>query len=291
MGKHSKAGKRKGNAHIHHKTGEGSHGHHKLHSGAYYKSQHSHPMSLNEPHKHMKTPESVLKKQATQKKIADQRAKDAAAAADKAKKDLVTFEANAKKYEEAYEATEREAIDNRRKAKATGGFYVPAQPKVALVIRIRGTIGVSPKAKKVMQLFRLRQLHNATFVKLNAATMRMLLLIEPYVTYGIPTRATVQKLIYKRGFGKLNKQRIPIANNSVIEEGLGECGIACAADLVNEIVTVGPNFKQANNFLWPFKLTSPRGGFSSKTKLLHYLEGGEAGNRAEEINALVKRML
>merc|ERR1711862_817589 len=103
-------------------------------------------------------------------------------------------------------------IDNRRAAKASGGFFVPAEPKVAIVIRIKGIIGVSPKAKKVMQLFRLRQLHNATFVKLNEATIRMLRLIEPYVTYGYPSRATVQKLIYKRGFGKLNKQRIPIAD-------------------------------------------------------------------------------
>lgn len=190
---------------------------------------------------------------------------------------------------------ERETlIQNRRSAKAKGGFYVPAEPKVALVIRIRGTIGVSPKAKKVMQLFRLRQLHNATFVKLNEATIRMLRLIEPYVTYGYPSRSTVQNLIYKRGFGKLNKQRIPIATNSVIEEGLNvSCHgkIRCVADLIHEIYTVGPYFKQANNFLWPFKLTSPRGGFSSKTKLLHYLEGGEAGARAEEINKLVKRMI
>jgi large subunit ribosomal protein L7e len=140
-------------------------------------------------------------------------------------------------------------------------------------------------------LFRLRQLHNATFVKLNEATIRMLRLIEPYVTYGYPTRATVQKLIYKRGFGKINKQRIPIGDNSVIEEGLGKYGICCTADLIHEIITVGPNFKQANNFLWPFKLSSPKGGFSRKTKLLHFMEGGEAGARGEEINALVKKML
>jgi len=137
----------------------------------------------------------------------------------------------------------------------------------------------------------LLQLNNATFVKLNEATIRMLRLIEPYVTYGYPSRATVQKLIYKRGFGKLNKQRIPISDNAVIEEGLGRLGICCTADLIHEIVTVGPNFKQANNFLWPFKLNSPRGGFSRKTKLLHFMEGGESGARAEEINKLVARML
>ena len=240
----------------------------------------------------MKTPESVLKKEATQKKIAAAKDKAAKEAAAKAKKDAVTFVENAKKYEAEYVATAKAAVDARRQAKAKGGFYVPAEPKLALVIRIRGTIGVSPKAKKVMQLFRLRQLHNATFVKLNEATIRMLRLIEPYVTYGYPTRATVEKLIYKRGFAKLHKQRVPIADNSVIQEGLeAKTGIACCADLVHEIVTVGPNFKQANNFLWPFKLSSPKGGFSSKTKLLHFLEGGEAGARGEEINKLVKRML
>lgn len=239
----------------------------------------------------MKTPESVLKKEATQKKIAA--AKEAAEkeAATKATADTVKAKENAAKYAAEYAAADAEAVANRRKAKVEGGFYVPAEPKLALVIRIRGIIGVHPKAKKVMQLFRLRQLHNATFVKLNEATIRMLRLIEPYVTYGYPTRAVVEKLIYKRGFGKLNKQRIPISDNSVIQEGLSEYGINSCADLVHEIYTVGPHFKQANNFLWPFKLSSPKGGFSRKTKLLHFMEGGEAGARGEEIVKLVKKML
>lgn len=239
----------------------------------------------------MKTPESVLKKQKTQTKIAGEKDKAAKAAATKAEADAKTAKANAAKYDAEYAAADAAAIANRRKAKVDGGFYVPAEPKLALVIRIRGIIGVHPKAKKVMQLFRLRQLHNATFVKLNEATIRMLRLIEPYVTYGYPTRATVEKLIYKRGFGKINKQRIPISDNSVIQEGLAEQGIECCADLVHEIFTVGPNFKQANNFLWPFKLSSPKGGFSRKTKLLHFMEGGEAGARGEEINKLVKKMI
>mmetsp|Transcript_1140 Transcript_1140/g.2294 ORF Transcript_1140/g.2294 Transcript_1140/m.2294 type:complete len:240 (-) Transcript_1140:166-885(-) len=239
----------------------------------------------------MKTPESVLKKQATQKKLADAAAAAAAAAEKKAAEDAKKFVANAEKYDAEYAKEQQEAVDNRRKAKAEGGFYVPAEPKVCLVIRIRGTIGVSPKAKKVMQLFRLRQLHNASFVRLNEATVRMLRLIEPYVTYGYPTRETIQKLIWKRGFGKINKQRIPIGDNKVIGEGLSSVGIECTADLINEIYTVGPNFKAVNNFLWPFKLSNPKGGFSSKTKLLHFMEGGEAGARGEEINKLVKKMI
>lgn len=240
----------------------------------------------------MKAPESVLKKQATQEKLAAAKAAAAKAAEDKASTDAVKFETNSKKYDAEYDAAQKLAIANRRQAKADGGFFVPAEPKLALVIRIRGIIGVSPKAKKVMQLFRLRQLHNASFVKLNEATIRMLRLIEPYVTYGYPSRGTVQKLVYKRGFGKINKQRIPIATNDIVAKGLGEStGIECTADLINEIYTVGPNFKKANNYLWPFKLSNPKGGFSSKTKLLHFMEGGEAGARGEEINKFVMKML
>lgn len=239
----------------------------------------------------MKTPESVLKKQATQAKIAADAKTASNAAQQKKKTDKKEFMANAAKYEAEYDDTAKALIANRRAAKANGGFFVPPQPKVALVIRIRGIIGVSPKAKKVMQLFRLRQIHNASFVRLNEATIRMLRLIEPYVTYGYPTKATIEKLIWKRGFGKLNKQRIPIAENKVIEEGLGQFGIRCAADLIHELATMGPHFKQANNFVWPFKLSSPTGGFSKKTKLLHFIEGGEAGARGEEINKLVRRMM
>merc|ERR1712157_39307 len=127
---------------------------------------------------------SVLKKRAAHEKLAEEK----------------------KKYEEEYAAREKEAIDQKRYAKANGGFYVPAEPKVALVIRIRGIIGVHPKPKKIMQLFRLRQINNAAFVKLNGASIRMLRLIEPYVTYGFPTKSTIEKLIYKRGFGKVNSQ-------------------------------------------------------------------------------------
>lgn len=37
-------------------------------------------------------------------------------------------------------------------------------------------------------------------------------------------------------------------------------------DLLHELVTCGPNFKKANKFLWPFKLSSPRGGMKLKRK-------------------------
>ena len=41
-------------------------------------------------------------------------------------------------------------------------------------MRIRGINQVSPKVKKVLQLFRLRQINNGVFIKLNKATINML---------------------------------------------------------------------------------------------------------------------
>ena len=160
------------------------------------------------------------------------------------------------------------------------------EAKLVFVIRIRGLNGVAPKTKKILQLLRLRQINTGVFLRVNKATMNMLQKADPYIAYGYPNLKTVRELIYKRGFGKVNKARIALTDNSVIEGTLGEKGIICAEDLIHEIYTVGPHFKEANNFLWPFKLSSPKGGLSHKR--LHFIESGQAGNREHFINNLVR---
>ena len=149
---------------------------------------------------------------------------------------------------------------------------------------------LAPKPKKIMQLLRLRQLHNAVFVKLNKATWNMLRMVEPFITYGFPSRTTVSNLVYARGCGKVNRRRIPLTDNSIVAESLGSLGITCVEDVIHEIVTCGPNFKKVNNFLWPFKLSSPLGG--RETKRHQFAQGfGAFGNREELINSVVKKMI
>lgn len=160
-----------------------------------------------------------------------------------------------------------------------------------------------------MQLLRLLQINNGVFVKVTKATEQMLRLVEPYVTYGCvhnynstiepfftldlqysePNLKTVRELIYKRGYGKVDKQRVPLSNNQVIEAALGKYDILSVEDLVHEIFTVGPNFKQAANFLWPFKLSNPTGGWRTR-KFQHYVQGGDFGNRETNINKLIRQM-
>lgn len=109
------------------------------------------------------------------------------------------------------------------------------------------------------------------------------------IRYSEPNLKTVRELIYKRGYGKVDKQRIPLSNNQVIEQALGKYDILSIEDLVHEIFTAGPNFKQAANFLWPFKLSNPTGGWRTR-KFKHFVQGGDFGNRETNINKLVRQM-
>lgn len=84
-------------------------------------------------------------------------------------------------------------------------------------------------------------------------------------------------------------QRIPITDNFTIERKLKSKQIQCVEDLVHEITTVGPNFKWASNFLWPFKLNTPTGGWRKKNN--HYVNGGDFGNREDKVNNLLRKMV
>jgi len=234
-------------------------------------------------------PETILKKR-------KQRALSKAKALKKALKDRKVRHAKrqlifkkAESYVKEYRQKTRDLIRIKRQAKQHGNFYVPDEPKLAFVMRIRGVNGVSPKPRKVLQLLRLRQINNGVFVKLNKATINMLRIAEPFIAWGYPSLKNVRDLIYKRGFGKQNGQRKPLTDNTIIEQRLGKRGIICMEDLIHEIYTVGPNFKYANNFLWYFKLNNPRGGW--RKKVVHYVEGGDFGNREDKINELLKNMI
>ena len=85
----------------------------------------------------------------------------------------------------------------------------------------------------------------------------MLRIVKPYITHECPTLKAVHDLIYKLGFVKVDGNRTPITSNEVIEQSLDKFGTICIEDLIHEILAVGPNFKYASNFLWPFKLNNP----------------------------------
>ncbi|KAF8401481.1 hypothetical protein HHK36_012421 [Tetracentron sinense] len=233
-------------------------------------------------------PESVLKKRKRSEEWALAKKQAVEAQKKKNAENRKLIFKRAEQYVKEYTDKEKELIRLKREAKLKGGFYVEPEAKLLFIIRIRGINAMDPKTRKILQLLRLRQIFNGVFLKVNKATVNMLHRVEPYVTFGYPNLKSVRELIYKRGHGKLNKQRIALTDNSVVEQALGKYGIICTEDLIHEILTVGPHFKEANNFLWPFKLSAPAGGLKKKRN--HYVEGGDAGNREDYINELIRRM-
>ncbi|KAL9298467.1 putative ribosomal protein L7/L30 [Arabidopsis thaliana] len=208
-------------------------------------------------------PESVLKKRKREEEWALEKKQNVEAAKKKNAENRKLIFKRAEQYSKEYAEKEKELISLKREAKLKGGFYVDPEAKLLFIIRIRGINAIDPKTKKILQLLRLRQIFNGVFLKVNKATMNMLRRVEPYVTYGFPNLKSVKELIYKRGYGKLNHQRIALTDNSIVEQ-------------------------EANNFLWPFQLKAPLGGLKKKRN--HYVEGGDAGNRENFINELIRRM-
>ncbi|PHH54156.1 60S ribosomal protein L7 [Ceratocystis fimbriata CBS 114723] len=234
-------------------------------------------------------PETLLKKRKSQEKARAERLAEVEATKKANKEKRATIFKRAEKYIKEYRDEEREKLRLSRVAKDDNSAYIPAEAKLIFVLRIKGVSKVPPKPRKILQLLRLLQINNGVFVKVTKATAEMIKIVEPWVAYGYPNLKTVKELIYKRGYGKVNKQRVALTDNSIVEASLGKYGIICMEDLVHEIITVGPNFKQASNFLWPFKLSNPTGGFRPR-KFRHFIEGGDLGNREDKINALVRRM-
>ncbi|KAF1842587.1 60S ribosomal protein L7 [Cucurbitaria berberidis CBS 394.84] len=234
-------------------------------------------------------PETLLKKRKSQEKAREERALATKEKRDKNKKKRDVIFTRAEKYVKEYRDADKERIRLSREAKKVDSLYVPEEPKLVFVVRIKGINKIDPKKRKTLQLLRLLQINNGVFIRLTKATLEMLKIVEPFVAYGYPNQKSVRELVYKRGYGKVDKQRIPLTDNELIEENMGKYGMICMEDLIHEIYTVGPNFKQASNFLWPFKLNSPTGGFR-KRKFKHFIEGGDLGNREDKINELIRQM-
>jgi len=83
-------------------------------------------------------PENILKKQARDAKtLAALKASRATAKTERAAARKVAY-ANAEKYHNEYQAADSALIKAKRDAKAAGSFFVEGEPKVALIVRIRG---------------------------------------------------------------------------------------------------------------------------------------------------------
>merc|ERR1712000_394014 len=116
-----------------------------------------------------KVPESVLKKKAKAIELSTK----------KRRAQRKVIYKRAETYAAEYRRAEKQAVAERRKA---GNYYREPDAKLAFVVRIRGINQVPPKVKKILRLLRLLQVHNGVFVRLSAASQKMLTLVDPWIT-------------------------------------------------------------------------------------------------------------
>ena len=159
----------------------------------------------------------------------------------KAKSSAETAFKRAEKYVQEYKDQQKSLVTLKRAARKAGTFYVEPEPKLLFVMRLRGINGMHPKTRHIMKVLRLLQMHNGVFMQVNKAVMNNLVKVDPYIMYGYPSLKTVRDLVYKRGYAKINGQRVPLTSNAMIEN-LGEKTkgeVICMEDLVHQIYNVG----------------------------------------------------
>ncbi|CAN9507557.1 unnamed protein product [Ophioblennius macclurei] len=164
----------------------------------------------------------------------------------------------------------------------------PAKNKLAFAVRIREIKGVSLRVRKVIQMLRLRKIFSGAFVKVSKTSVAMFKVVEPYVAWGYPNLKSVRELVLKRGQTRVGRRRVPLTDNTFIEQHMGNHGIICLEDLIHEIYSVGKSFRAANNFLLPFRLSVARHAARDKAGLLKDL--GKPGFRGADINSIVRQL-
>merc|ERR1712080_667214 len=112
------------------------------------------------------------------------------------------------------------------------------------------------QVKRVLETMRLTHVYESTFLKVDESTVHMLQIVEPYVTFGVPSKKMVHQLIHKRGYCIVKNERKPMTDNRIIEDALGHLDILCLEDLIEALLVPTDDFDETAKFLWPFKLNA-----------------------------------
>lgn len=234
-------------------------------------------------------PEIVLKKRRSTEEWAARRRTQLAEKTNlKKKRADQTFIKKPEQFVQEYREKELDRVRMKNRVRVRKACPVEFESKLLFVIRLYGKI-MHPTTKKVLHKLGLHRTFDGVFMKADQRSRDMLVRAEPYVAYGYPNLKSVRELILKKAQGRQNGQIVPLTDNNIVEEVLGKYGMICLEDLVHEIASVGPHFRDAKRFLLPFRLKKPGRNVLKKSKK-PFDEGGDVGNRRELINELISEM-
>ena len=182
----------------------------------------------------------------------------------------------------------------RKVAKANkivnSNFDAEREHQPIIIIRICGVWGRIPKEiQLLLTKLNLNNLYNAVILFYNKENLKLIKLIENYVTWGFIKKTRIEELLRKRGSVTAGNKEQNELDNAQIEASLGKCGIFCLEDIVHELSYETKNAKSVLNYLGYFTLSEREGGFD-KVNLM-YEKGGNTGFRGDKINSLLKEMI
>ncbi|KAL6141107.1 hypothetical protein ACLB2K_059398 [Fragaria x ananassa] len=233
-------------------------------------------------------PEIILKKRKSNEELALRRREQLEQRKFRQNKSKQEFIKKPEDFVKEFRYREVDLVQMKNRLKRKRSAIETTNPQLLLVIRIQGKNDMHPAVRKNLYSLNLRRIFNAVFVRADEAMLEKLQRVEPYVTYGYPDLKNVKELIYKKGYAKINKQRVPLTDNNLIEEALAKYNIICIEDIVHEIASTGKYFKEAASFLWPFTLNKPEVGL--KGVKARFQDGGDTGDRGDKINELISKM-
>ena len=152
------------------------------------------------------------------------------------------------------------------------------------IVRVRGSIGVRTGVNQTLTYLRLDRVNHCVVVDDSPTTRGMIKKAKDYITWGTPSLDMLAAMLKKRGRLVGDK---PVTDEYVKESTGGkyktiDAFVKAWAD-GKETVEVIPDLKPV------FRLHPPRKGHGAIKR--HVTMGGALGDRKEEIDKLIERMI
>ena len=158
-----------------------------------------------------------------------------------------------------------------------------SNPRLILVIRIRGSININHKIEDTLKMLRLHKVNHGVIVSANKTTVGMLKKVKDYVAYGELDQDLLLSLLRRRALIE--------GNRPLTEEHLkNKTGYSSIKDLAQDLMAGKINYKDLYKIKPIFRLHPPKGGFRGTIKK-PYSSGGTLGNVGSYINVLAKKMI
>lgn len=150
------------------------------------------------------------------------------------------------------------------------------------VVRARGNAQIRKKVKDTLQMLRLTKPHYCTLVDDDSSRIGMLEKVKEMVTWGPIELKVLEKLLREKGEFEGGK--------SISDESVQEItSFDSVEDLAEAIYEDEYGLDEIKKFRNVFRLHPPRKGYKSLNRAFEH--GGAVGDRGEEINKLILRMI